>query len=231
MWVAAGQEGQFYWLAARLASAARLEFQQGTIDAEEGVRLGWLTLRAVFRTWSIFELEDLTQWLRRQGFVGTQPGNHISARAQEHILVKRAGATREWLCWRPVWSRSFCIQGGSCETLSAPPPDRAEGRGGVHWRVLGHCWTTWIVKICSFRFCIEREREAQVKYGWRRGGRVDGFFALIPTMLLYRTHGSGFVSRDELAHRVEDFNGGRWNVLTPGQAALCPCSKCAAQDS
>ena len=29
---------------------------------------------------------DLTQWLRGHGFAGTQPGNHIPARAQEYLL-------------------------------------------------------------------------------------------------------------------------------------------------
>ena len=35
------------WLTGRLASAPRLEIQEGTINAEEAVRLGWLTLRPV----------------------------------------------------------------------------------------------------------------------------------------------------------------------------------------
>ena len=47
--------------------------------------------------------------------------------------------------------------------------------------------------------------EAELR-GWK-------LFALIPTMLLHRTHASGSVGRDELAHQVEDFNGGRWNLL------------------
>ena len=38
--------------------------------------------------WSIHEREDLMGWLRRHGFPRTQQGNHISARAQEHILTE-----------------------------------------------------------------------------------------------------------------------------------------------
>ena len=45
-------------------------------------------MRTVFKMWSIHEREDLTGWLRRHGFPGTQPGNHISPRAQEHILTE-----------------------------------------------------------------------------------------------------------------------------------------------
>ena len=63
-------------------------FQEGIINAQEAVRDGWTAMRSVFRMWSIHEREDLTMWLRNQGFPGTHPGNHISARAQEHILTE-----------------------------------------------------------------------------------------------------------------------------------------------
>ena len=71
-----------------LVGAPRLAFHDGTIDAPDAVCNGWSALRTVFRMWSIYEREDLTGWLRRRGFPGTQPGNHISARAQEHILTE-----------------------------------------------------------------------------------------------------------------------------------------------
>ena len=44
-------------------------------------------LRQIFRTWSISVRENLSVRLRQQGFLATQPGNHISARVQESILV------------------------------------------------------------------------------------------------------------------------------------------------
>ena len=38
------------------------------------------------RSWGVFQRIDLTQWLRGHGFAGTQPGNHITARAQGHFF-------------------------------------------------------------------------------------------------------------------------------------------------
>ena len=60
---------------------------ESNLTATEAVGLGWASLREVFRRWNIREQEDLTIWFRREGFPGAQPGNHISARAQEHLLT------------------------------------------------------------------------------------------------------------------------------------------------
>ena len=38
------------------------------------------------RGWGIQAREDLSIWLRNNGFAGTAPGNHIAARAQEFLL-------------------------------------------------------------------------------------------------------------------------------------------------
>ena len=46
---------------------------------------------ASMRPWEISSRDDLSQWLRHQGFPATRPGNHLSARAQEYILIN-AGA-------------------------------------------------------------------------------------------------------------------------------------------
>ena len=64
-----------------------VEFHEGTIQASEAVRVGWSSLREVFRTWGIYNREQLTSWLRLQGFPATLRGNHISARAQEFLLA------------------------------------------------------------------------------------------------------------------------------------------------
>ena len=60
----------------------------GVIDADVAVRTGWTTLREGFRRWSIHEHEDLTTWLRQHGIAESQPGNHIPARALEHMLAE-----------------------------------------------------------------------------------------------------------------------------------------------
>ena len=64
-----------------------LTFFESNLTATEAVGLGWASLREVFRRWNIREQEDFTIWFRREGFTGAQPGNHISARAQEHLLT------------------------------------------------------------------------------------------------------------------------------------------------
>ena len=68
------------------ASFPPLQFNGGSLEIQEAARLGWNSLRAAMRTWCIAQLEDLTIWLRNQGFPGPQVGSHISARAQEYIL-------------------------------------------------------------------------------------------------------------------------------------------------
>ena len=80
------------WLTATLTGAPQVEFHGGQIEAVQAVAEGWSSLKAVFRSWGILEVDDLTIWLRRQGFVGAQPGNHIAARAQEFIMHEAARA-------------------------------------------------------------------------------------------------------------------------------------------
>ena len=65
-----------------------VEFHGGQVTCGEAAHVGWTALREVFRTWNVHEMGDLTTWLRSNGFAAVQPGNHISARAQEHILTQ-----------------------------------------------------------------------------------------------------------------------------------------------
>ena len=52
----------------------------------------------------------------------------------------------------------------------------------------------------------------------RRGWKL---FALIPTMLLHKPQGTGKVSRDEFAKRVDDFFQGRWAELLNAARGSC----------
>ena len=63
-----------------------MSFHESVMDADEAVRIGWCSLRDVFRLWNVFDRGDLTIWLKEQGFAVTQHGNHIPARAQEIVL-------------------------------------------------------------------------------------------------------------------------------------------------
>ena len=56
--------------------------------ASVAVPTGWLALPDAMRSWGVQTREDLSTWLRSQGFPGPAPGNHLSARAQEFILTE-----------------------------------------------------------------------------------------------------------------------------------------------
>ena len=74
-----------------------INFHDGMINPVDAVR-GWDSLRAMMRSWGVFHRADLTQWLRGHGFAAVQPGNHISARAQEFLFEKCAGTMQEVRC-------------------------------------------------------------------------------------------------------------------------------------
>ena len=63
-----------------------MEFHGGQAVASVCAREGWAALRGAMRTRGVADCEELSNWLGRQGFPRTTPGNHISARAHEFIL-------------------------------------------------------------------------------------------------------------------------------------------------
>ena len=89
MWGAATEDTNpvMEWLVATtIPIEVPLEFHEGGILPSEAVRVGWSSLREVMRGWGIQDREDLSIWLRNNGFAGTAPGNHIATRAQEFLL-------------------------------------------------------------------------------------------------------------------------------------------------
>ena len=56
------------------------------VSPSEVLRLGWASLRNVLRRWGVTTREGLSDWLGENRFPRTVPGNHISARAQDHIF-------------------------------------------------------------------------------------------------------------------------------------------------
>ena len=92
MWAAAGGDDStpvLDRLVERLVLCPQpLEHYGGHMAASVAVRTGWLALRDAMRSWGIQTREDLSTWLRSQGFPGPAPGNHFSARAQEFILTE-----------------------------------------------------------------------------------------------------------------------------------------------
>ena len=91
MWSAAGTSATtpiVEWMvgASRGLTLPAVEFHEGSMEPEAAVVVGWTALREVFRGWGIMAAEDLTTRLCQEGFPRCSVGNHISARAQEHIL-------------------------------------------------------------------------------------------------------------------------------------------------
>ena len=72
--------------ASRGLTIPAVEFHEGSVEPDAAVVVGWNALREVFRGWGIMAAQDLTTRLCQEGFPRCAVGNHISARAQEHIL-------------------------------------------------------------------------------------------------------------------------------------------------
>ena len=72
--------------ASRGLTIPAVEFHEGSMEPDAAVVVGWTAWREVFRGWGIMAAEDLTTRLCQEGFPRCAVGNHISARAQEHIL-------------------------------------------------------------------------------------------------------------------------------------------------
>ena len=63
-----------------------VHLHENNVTVSQAVMLGWSSLRGVLRGWGVLSREDLTGWMRGHGYPGARPGNHITARAQEHLL-------------------------------------------------------------------------------------------------------------------------------------------------
>ena len=90
MWAAAGGDTTpvLDWLVERMKSCEPVVHYGDSMEASVAARTGWLALKGAMRSWGVHSREELSIWLRRQGFPGPAPGNHISARAQEFILTE-----------------------------------------------------------------------------------------------------------------------------------------------
>ena len=214
-----------------------LTFFESNLTATEAVELGWFSLREVFRRWNIREQEDLTIWFRREGFHGAQPGNHISARAQEHLLNSACREDARVALLKSVYVGITLHVGRE----AAAHPQR-DGGGANQSRLRGPLQPEdqWhqldqfelenvfslrvpMLKTCP-HFLRGRFRECmgvalRERFRAKQAGDVEAeirawkLFALVPMMLLHRPRGAGSIGRAELSHRAVDFANGRWNDL------------------
>ena len=109
MWGAAGSSGPAPAAFDHLMSMASrirdpVDFHDNRLSAVDALTAGWVSLRAVLRTWGIQEREHFTAHLRRQGFPPplkletTCPSGHRRFFSQRHVKWMR-----EWLCWKNKW--------------------------------------------------------------------------------------------------------------------------------
>ena len=105
-------------------------------DQRRTRRNGWSALRTVFRMWSVHEREDLTGWLRRHGFPGTQK-THLRQGSGAHL---HGGLPTQGLRCPVAW-RLCCTSGQSGFARQVA--------GRIFLTGLGRSWIRSITMICS----------------------------------------------------------------------------------
>ena len=190
---------------------------------------------AVFRSWDVASGEDLTRWLREHGHPGAQPGNHISARAQEHMLQQACGVDARVALLEAVFV-VIAVHMGRQDVHATPTinstPDRPRdgGQSQIDWSQMDHCQLEemFLTRVPVLRSCPHflrgrlresfgmalRERFRAKLHGDREGEvRAWKLFAMTPIMLLHKPTGVGSVGRSELLHRADKFARGCWQEL------------------
>ena len=142
IWSASGSADSTPVLDWMIMAAGRIvepiNLYEGRMPARDAARTGWLALRQVLRAWYIEEPDNLTDWLRTQGFPGTNPGNHISARAQEFIFGEAIRADARVALLEGVYVQLAIHMGRELVPQPHPPsPAVVLGpRAGFDWSLL-----------------------------------------------------------------------------------------------
>ena len=244
MWAAAGSESStpvLEFLCEITAGVPDIHFNEGTLSTNVAVRTGWQALREAMRSWGVGQEVDLQAWLRGQGFPGPQPGNHISARAQEYILSEGCRSDARVALLEAVFVTTTLEMGRRNAPASARIPSAATERvrraSQVPPRVDHSSWASLdsvdvedlfsqripMLKSCphffrgrlrhSFRTALEERCRAALEGDVVAEARAWKLFAVVPIMLLSRPRGIGRIGRDELASRADQFARGEWREL------------------
>ena len=159
--------------------------------------MGWAALRAVFRSWEVHEREQLSVWMRRQGFPAVRPGSHISARAQEFLLSEACQVDGRVALLEAVYvviaivvppDRAFGIESRSGQT--SPNNECGfqlvavgSGQFGGDFRIENsHAGRVRE----SFNFAFRERFMARLEGNVEAETRVWKLFGLIPIMLLHK---------------------------------------------
>ena len=240
IWSASGSADSAPALEWLIMAAGRIvepiNLYEGRMPARDAARTGWLALRQVLRAWHIEEPNHLTGWLRTQGFPGTNPGNHISARVQKFIIGEAIRADARVALLEGVYVQLAIHMG--CElgvpqphlTPSPPVVVGPRATAGFDWSLLDDfqideifLFRVTMLKTCPHfmrsllreAFQVALRERFRAKLMGDEEGQIRGWklFAMEPMMLLHRPRGNGSVGRSELVHRADRFAAGRWTEL------------------
>ena len=93
IWAAAAGDREspvLLWLADACDRVGNVSVAGVDTVGRDAVFEAWHALSGVVRSWGILSLEDLSEWIHRQGFPQPRWGGHFSGRAQERILTTAA---------------------------------------------------------------------------------------------------------------------------------------------
>ena len=117
-----------WWVHREGLTIPAVEFHEGSMEPDAAVVAGWSALREVFRGWGIVAAEDITTRLCQEGFPRCAVGNHISTRAQEHILRQacavdaRVALLEVMYVLITVHDGQLAVLDGASVTVPMPPP-------------------------------------------------------------------------------------------------------------
>ena len=177
------------------------------------------------RSWGITYQEDLSQWLRRQGFPIVRPGHRLSAEAQEHILNVGVAADARVALLEAVFVLITVARLPEVRRRVVRPEAPHSLPDGT-WEQMDDVdlHEVFLLRIPMLKSCPYflrgRLRECfattlRERYRAKLAGdivaeeRAWKAFGLVPLLLLHRPRGCGSLGRDELALRADRFARGQ----------------------
>ena len=259
IWAAAGRDDccpVLQWLMGRAQVVQEPVNVHGfEVSPSEALRLGWDSLRNVLRRWGVTTREGLSDWLGENRFPRTAPGNHISARAQDHIFGEASRMDARVSLLEAVFVL-IAIQMGRevsvrphTETVPTAPAGMPQEITRATWEQLDEVNVSEMfemrvpmLKSCprflrgrlrfSFFVALRERLRCKLDQDMQGENRAWKLFALVPMLLLHRPKHVGSVGRDELAKRADRLVRGHGLIaeVRSCTSRTCPVPKNDADD-
>ena len=139
---------------------APVTFHGGECPAGDAFGVGFSSVREALRSWGIACQEDLSQWLRRQGFPAVRPGNHVSQGTRAHPH-----------CWSCIAADvalldAVCVLTAAAESsfhlrlVSRQEKGRETGGADGTWEQIDdvHLHEVCLLRILTLKSCPTRRR-------------------------------------------------------------------------